>query len=113
MQLFMFVLDYCFTIIKLVFLIYALLVFCSFYITPVYHFSDNDISLNSLQAFVSCHVGIGHVGFALVGFGVTDALFSFIAGSIEKYTGRVFLLLLAFTINIGEYRYGIVLMKIY
>ncbi|XP_072163516.1 protein unc-93 homolog A-like [Diadema setosum] len=47
------------------------------------------ISADFTKSFVSCTKGPGMVGYAMIGFGVADALASVIFGQLEKYTGRI------------------------
>lgn len=41
------------------------------------------------QAYVSCSLGIHNVGFVMITFGLTDAIFSMVFGSIIKVVGRI------------------------
>ncbi|XP_072033734.1 protein unc-93 homolog A-like [Amphiura filiformis] len=41
------------------------------------------------KSFVTCKIGIQWVGYVMIFFGVVDAATSFIAGRVEKYTGRI------------------------
>lgn len=52
-------------------------------------------------SFVTCSIGIHRVGFVMICFGVTDAIFSFLLGKLTKYTGRVPIFIAGFVVHMG------------
>ncbi|XP_070571798.1 protein unc-93 homolog A-like [Ptychodera flava] len=44
------------------------------------------------KSYVSCVIGVDMVGYVMICYGVSDAIFSFLVGRIAKYTGRVLLM---------------------
>ncbi|XP_006824710.1 protein unc-93 homolog A-like [Saccoglossus kowalevskii] len=44
------------------------------------------------KSYVSCVIGVEMVGYIMICYGVSDTLFSFIAGYVAKYIGRVILI---------------------
>ncbi|EEC13648.1 potassium channel, putative [Ixodes scapularis] len=55
---------------------------CAFRLTKV-------DGLAKSAAYVSCSLGIHNVGFVMITFGLTDAIFSMVFGSIIKVVGRI------------------------
>lgn len=53
------------------------------------------------KSFVTCPIAVNWVGFILICFGACDAVFSFLFGRVEKYTGRPPLFGLASVINLA------------
>ncbi|XP_071790994.1 protein unc-93 homolog A-like [Asterias amurensis] len=41
------------------------------------------------KAFITCTSGVHYVGFIMMVFGISDAIFSFTLGRLEKYCGRI------------------------
>ena len=60
-------------------------------------FMTTDIS----KAFVSCMLGVEYVGYWFVVFGIAAASFSYIAGFVAKYTGRIPMIFIALAISAG------------
>lgn len=46
------------------------------------------IGADFTQAYVSCAMGVSHVGFVMISFGVVNAICSLLFGSVMKYIGR-------------------------
>lgn len=55
----------------------------------------------TFQSFVTCPIAVNWVGFVLICFGACDAVFSFLFGRVEKYTGRLPLFGMASVINLA------------
>lgn len=53
------------------------------------------------EAYVTCAVGIQKVGFIMIAFGVSNAISSYIVGSITKWLGRPVVIICAMVFNIG------------
>ncbi|XP_057311199.1 protein unc-93 homolog A-like isoform X2 [Hydractinia symbiolongicarpus] len=53
------------------------------------------------EAYVTCAVGIQKVGFIMIAFGVSNAISSYIVGSITKWLGRLVVIICAMVFNIG------------
>ncbi|XP_062407330.1 protein unc-93 homolog A isoform X2 [Sardina pilchardus] len=64
-------------------------------------FEQSFLSGEYTKNYVTCALGIHFVGYAMICFGATNSLSSFMFGRLAKYTGRIPLFCLAATINLG------------
>ena len=55
-----------------------------------------------MQAFPGCVLGVSHIGYVMITFGITGAIASILAGRKEKICGRKFLFVFAKLLNVGS-----------
>lgn len=51
------------------------------------------------QAYISCTIGVSWVGYAMICYGITDVIFCYVGGKLNRLVGRVALYTGAFTVQ--------------
>jgi hypothetical protein len=62
-------------------------------------FSLAFIGADFTKSFVACNIGVDKVGYSMICFGLSDAIFSYIFGKLVKSLGRVTCILIGAKIN--------------